>query len=137
MKALKIADIFSYDKKKYFENHSDDLNFTVNPSKKQGVDVILIRDVQCYKKGQKGIVKNFSEQQILNLHEEYNRNLKLYKYKKNRESAVLPLPDLNATYDFHPIVKKDGKLEISLWHAYITRFDFRIIKPKQLQLFES
>lgn len=126
MKTLKIADIFNYNRKRYFECHSEDLNFAVAPSKKQGVEVVLIRDCGCYKNGQKGVVKNFSELQIKQLHKEFNFN-----FKHNS-----PLPDLNATYDFHPIVKKDGKFEISLWHAHITRFDFRILKPKQLELFE-
>ena len=116
-----MPDIFAFQKERFFECHSEILNFASNPSKKHGIEVVLIRDVDCYKKGQKGIVKQFNEVQLHSLHKEYSTNICFVKSK-------FPIPNLSNTYDFHPIVKREGKLEVSTWHVHLSRFDFISIK---------
>jgi hypothetical protein len=126
MKQLPVPELFQYDKNKYFELSGKSLDMVMSPTRSKGYEVILIRDVACYKKGQKGIVRDFNQCDLKKIHNDYNWAL---QYKMS-----WPLPDLNAVYDFHPLVKRDGRIEVSTWHAHISRFDFKPIQPKQTQL---
>ena len=126
MKALPVPELFCYDKPLYFKLNREKMDMITSPTKSKGYEVILIRDVACYKKGQKGIVRNFNQCDLKNMFNDYNWAI---AYKMNWK-----LPNLNEVYDFFPIVKRDGKSEVSMWHAHISRFDFKVTKAKQLEL---
>jgi len=128
MKQLHMPDIFHSNKDRYFRCHSEVLGFANNPSRKHGDEVVLIRDVDNYKRGQIGIIRCFNEIQLHQLHNDY-----LWKIKGSKKLRF-PLPDLNATYDFHPIIKRDGRSEVSTWHLHISRFDFKYTQVKQTEL---
>ena len=113
---LPMPNIFKSNQDLYFKCHREILDFCVTPSYSHGFKVILKRNVSCYKKGQKGIVRPFDALQIEQLIKEYHKELDLQN--------GFGLPNTNATYDFHPIVIIDGKKFISIWHTHVTQFDF-------------
>jgi hypothetical protein len=93
------------------------MNMLGSPSKSQGIKVILTRNVSCYKKGQVGIARKFNPVDIF-------QNIKSYN------EAIFwngKLPDLNHSYDFHPIVTHNDKKIVSVWHTHISVFDFEEI----------
>lgn len=124
MKALPVPELFQYDKNEYFRLNRQKMDMVTSPTRSKGYEVILIRDVACYKKGQKGVVRNFNQCDLKNMFNDYNWHI----------GTRWPLPNLNNVYDFFPIVKRDGKTEVSMWHAHISRFDFKVTKAKQLEL---
>lgn len=124
--ALPMPDVFKYDKDQYFKDMSETLSMCSEPSKSKGIEVILTRNVSCYKKGQRGIVRKFNANEI---------QKKLYQYNDQigRVGVMTDLPDLNRVYDFFPIVKHNGKKIISVWHAHISRFDFNDLSTRQIE----
>ena len=72
MKALPVPELFQYDKQLYFKLSRETLDMVTAPSKSKGYEVILIRDVACYKKGQKGVVRDFNQCDLKKVCNDYN-----------------------------------------------------------------
>ena len=125
MKALPPADPFKVNMEEYFKFNSEILDMCANPSKKYD-EVVLVRDIGIsgYVKGSKGIARPFNSVDIYNLCQDYHRSLKSDGRLRN----------LSENFDFFPIVEHKGRMIVSMFHARITRFDFRIIKRKKAQL---
>ena len=129
MKALPLPDIFKTNQKLYFDCMSETLDMVTSPSRAKGIEVILTRNCDCWKAGMKGVVRQFNAVDLEKVIREYNSTI---SYGTKHHSW--PLVSLNNVYDFFPIITRKGKTEVSTWHAHISRFDFRILKPKQLLL---
>lgn len=125
-----MPSVFKTNKDLFFKCQSESLKMASEPTKSMGFEVVLTRNVSCYKAGQKGIVRPFDACQIENKIKEYNDNI-LYGSSRYKHPLKFNLPDLNQVYDFHPYYVHNGKKQISIWHAHISRFDFRKLNTQQ------
>ncbi|MCW0484087.1 hypothetical protein [Gaoshiqia sediminis] len=127
MKALPMPDVFATDREHYFECWKDILSMCQSPSKRFGIEVVLIRDRGPIKAGTKGIARPFNAVDIHRQLKDYNDEM---KYK------IMGLPDLSRAFDFYPYYEKDGRKAISLHHTHISQFDCKATKTTTQLEFE-
>lgn len=118
----------------YEKGWSEILRMCSSPSTSQGIIVELTRTTMAgIKKGTQGVARPFNSVDMYRRQEDRLRDLKNPKYS---------LQESYLTHDFFPFYYKDGKKNVSMYHSYISRFDFKVIstskykkiQPIQLQL---
>lgn len=128
LKALPMADPAKLDWKKSREYWSEILDMCHSPSRKYD-EVVLIRDIgePGYVKGSRGIARPFNPVDIYNLQEDY------YYVMESGSKCRCRLRNMSEAFEFFPIVNKDGRKVVSMFHTSITRFDFKVVKRKNAQ----
>lgn len=121
---MKLLPMPELDFETYLKYSRERLNMCSSPSSSQGLFVELIRDIGVpgYTKGSQGIARPFNPLDIYDMIKKYNMGIKF---------KIQGLPNLLDAFDFFPYVTKDGKRVVSMFHAHITRFDFKVIGTRK------